>query len=93
MFELSKTEFVDWRSQFVTSHADKQGLRLPPMAFTEQGIAMLSSVLKSDRAIEMNIAIMQAFVQMRQMLSSHVELKQKIEALEAKYDEQFRLVF
>ena len=93
MFVLSKEEFKHWRSQFVTSNADKKGLRHPPMAFTEQGVAMLSSVLKSDRAIEVNIAIMRAFVKMRQLLSTHKELKKKIEEMEAIYDEQFQVVF
>ena len=63
------------------------------MAFTEQGIAMLSSVLKSKRAIEVNIAIIRTFVKMREILSSHEELKQKIEEMEAKYDENFQMVF
>ena len=93
MFVLRKDEFKDWRSQCVMSNADKQGLRHPPMAFTEQGVAMLSSVLKSDRAIEVNIAIMRAFVQMRQMLETHEDLKRKIEEMEAKYDQQFGIVF
>ena len=57
MFELTKKEFENWRSQFVTSNSDKMGLRYKPMAFTEQGVAMLSSVLHSNRAIEVNIAI------------------------------------
>ncbi|MBW1804230.1 MAG: ORF6N domain-containing protein [Deltaproteobacteria bacterium] len=57
MFELSKEEFEDWRSQFVTSNSDKMGLRYKPMAFTEQGVAMLSSVLNNDRAIDVNIPI------------------------------------
>ena len=55
MFELSKEEFENWRSQFVTSKSDKMGLRHPPMAFTEQGVAMLSSVLRSKRAVQVNI--------------------------------------
>ncbi|MFH1019098.1 MAG: ORF6N domain-containing protein [Pseudomonadota bacterium] len=93
MFELSKEEFQDWRSQFVTSREDKIGLRYSPMAFTEQGVAMLSSVLKSERAIEVNVAIMRAFVQMRQMLATHKDLKRKIEEMESKYDGQFRVVF
>jgi hypothetical protein len=93
MFELSKKEFEDWRSQFVTSNQDKMGLRYRPMAFTEQGVAMLSSVLNSDRAIQVNIAIMRAFTQLRRMLSTHEELKRKIEAMERKYDRQFGLVF
>jgi len=70
----------------VMSDADKMGLRHPPMAFTEQGVAMLSSVLKSDRAIQVNIQIMRAFTQLRQMLSTHEELREKIEAMERKYD-------
>lgn len=93
MFELSKAEFQDWRSQFVTSREDRIGLRYSPMAFTEQGVAMLSSVLKSERAIEVNITIMRAFVQMRQMLATHSDLKRKIEEMEARYDENFQLVF
>ena len=75
------------------SNADKMGLRHPPMAFTEQGVAMLSSVLKSDRAIQVNIQIMRAFTQLRQMLSTHEELRRKIEAMERKYDQQFKVVF
>ncbi|OQX65166.1 MAG: DNA-binding protein [Desulfococcus sp. 4484_242] len=93
MFELSKKEFSDWRSQFVMSNADKMGLRHPPMAFTEQGVAMLSSVLKSDRAIQVNIQIMRAFTQLREMLSTHEGLRKKIEAMEEKYDQQFKVVF
>jgi hypothetical protein len=93
MFELSKEEFEDWRSQFVTSNRDKMGLRYPPMVFTEQGVAMLSSVLNSERAIQVNILIMRAFTQLRRMLSTHEELKRKIEAMERKYDRQFRVVF
>lgn len=60
MFELSNEEFEDWRSQFVTSNRDKMGLRYPPMAFTEQGVAMLSSVLTSDRAVHVNILMRQS---------------------------------
>lgn len=93
MFELTKEELHHWRSQFVTSNADKMGLRHPPMAFTEQGVAMLSSVLSSPRAIQVNIQIMRAFAKLRELMQSHAELKQKIEALEAKYDEQFQIVF
>lgn len=63
------------------------------MAFTEQGVAMLSSVLRSSRAVEVNIAIMRAFVRLRQMLSTHKELAAKLEEMEKKYDGQFRLVF
>lgn len=93
MFVLTKEELNHWKSQSVISKSDKMGLRHPPMAFTEQGVAMLSGVLKSDRAVEVNIAIMRAFVRMRELLASHEQLKTKLEELEAKYDEQFSLVF
>jgi hypothetical protein len=94
MFELTKEEFQNWRSQFVTSSSPQWGgARYKPMAFTEQGVAMLSSVLNSNRAIEVNIAIMRAFVQLRKMISSHADLERKLVALEKKYDQQFRVVF
>ena len=69
------------------------GLRYRPYAFTEQGVAMLSSVLQSDRAVEVNIAIMRAFVRLREILSTHKDLARKLEELEKKYDENFRVVF
>jgi hypothetical protein len=93
MFELTKGEFENWRSQFVTSNRDKMGLRYRPMAFTEQGVAMLSSVLNSKRAIEVNILIMRAFVKLREMVSSHKDLLRKVEEMEKKYDHQFQVVF
>ncbi|RZB33840.1 MAG: hypothetical protein SRB2_03627 [Desulfobacteraceae bacterium Eth-SRB2] len=93
MFEMTNTEFEDWRSQFVTSKSDKMGLRYKPMAFTEQGVAMLSSVLRSKRAIQVNIQIMRAFTQLRKMLSTHEDLKRRIESMEKKYDQQFQIVF
>ena len=94
MFKLNKKEFADWRSQFVTSKSgDMMGLRHPPMAFTEQGVAMLSSVLNSKRSIQVNIQIMRVFTKLRKMLSKHEDLKKKIEDMENNYDEQFRLVF
>jgi len=82
MFILDNKEFADWRSQNVTSNSDRMGLRHPPMAFTEQGVAMLSSVLRSPRAIEVNIAIIRTFVQLRHMLDSNKALARKIEKLE-----------
>ena len=91
MFELTNQEVRHLRSQFVTSSWG--GRRYNPMAFTEQGVAMLSSVLKSERRSQVNIAIMRAFVQMRQMLVTHAYLKRKIEEMESKYDEQFQIVF
>ena len=65
MFVLDKSEFEAWRSQFVTSKSDRKGLRYPPMAFTEQGVAMLSSVLNSQRAVQVNITVMRTFVRLR----------------------------
>jgi len=94
MFQLSHQELEKWRSQFVTSNsAGKMGVRRRPYAFTEQGVAMLSSVLNSDRAIEVNIAIMRAFVKLREILSTHKDLARKLTELERKYDENFRVVF
>jgi hypothetical protein len=92
MFQLSKEEFTHLKSQIVTSSWG--GLRrATPYAFTEQGVAMLSSVLRSKRAIQVNIEIMRVFVRLRQMLASHVELARKLELLEKKYDAHFRVVF
>jgi len=91
MFDLTYQEFRDLTSQFVISSWG--GVRHPPMAFTEQGVAMLSSVLKSNRAIQVNIQIMRAFTQLRQMIVSHEDLKRKIDAMETRYDQQFRVVF
>ena len=93
MFELTKEEFENWRSQFVTSNRDKMGLRYRPMAFTEQGVAMLSSVLNSRRSIEINILIMRAFVRLREMVSTHKDLLRKVEEMEKEYDSQFQVVF
>jgi len=91
MFELTKSERDNLRSHFATSSWG--GSRYAPMAFTEQGVAMLSSVLNSERAIQVNIQIMRAFTMLRQMIFSHDELREKIEAMEKKYDGQFRIVF
>ena len=91
MFQLTKDEFSCLRSQSVTSN--RGGRRYPPYAFTEQGVAMLSGILNSDRAVKVNIEIMRAFVRLRQMLYSNKELEKKINELEQKYDEQFSSVF
>jgi hypothetical protein len=94
MFQLSAEEFEKWKSQIVISNPKaKMGVRHRPYAFTEQGVAMLSSVLNSERAIAVNIAIMRAFVRLREILSSHKDLARKLDELEQKYDEQFRVVF
>ena len=90
MFILSESELKNWRSQFVTSNSDKKGLRYSPMAFTEQGVAMLSSVLNSDRAIEVNIAIMRAFVKMRSLVYSNMELKDKLKEMERITNDKFK---
>lgn len=92
MFQLNKEEFNDLRFHFGTS-SDWGGRRYPPYAFTEQGVAMLSSVLRSQRAIQVNIEIMRAFIRLRQMLASHAKLARKLDALEKKYDAQFQEVF
>src|SRR5713226_3002738 len=85
MFQLSKDETEKWKSQIVISNsALKMGLRKRPYAFTEQGVAMLFSVLNSDRAIEVNIAIMRAFVRLREILATHKELARKLEEVERK---------
>jgi hypothetical protein len=92
MFQLTTAEWENLKSQFVISSWG--GLRRStPYAFTEQGIAMLSSVLKNSRAVQVNIEIMRAFVRLRQMLASNAELARKLDALEKKYDAQFKVVF
>ena len=93
MFEMTEEELNNWRCQFGTSNSIKMGLRYHPMAFTEQGVAMLSTVLNSKRAILVNIQIMRTFTRLRQMLSGHEDLQKKIEDMEAKYDKQFSVVF
>jgi len=93
MFVMNENEFQEWRSQIVISTKEHGGLRYAPMAFTEQGVAMLSSVLRSKRAIAINVEIVRAFVRLRQMLTSNVELARKLEELEKKYDRQLRVVF
>ena len=91
MFELSKEEFNNLKCHIGISSWG--GIRYMPMAFTEQGVAMLSSVLNSKRAIQVNIQIMRTFTKLRQMLLSHKDLKRKIEQMERKYDKQFQEVF
>ncbi len=108
MFQLAQNEAANLRSQIVTSKNAEDSLRSQiatlkhggrrtlPYAFTEQGVAMLSSVLRSPRAMEVNIAIMRTFVQLRRLMDSNALLAEKIEALEEKYadhDQQFQLVF
>jgi hypothetical protein len=93
MFQLDREESASLRSQFVTSKVGRGGRRYRPYAFTEQGVAMLSSVLRSERAVRVNIEIMRTFVRLRQWLVTHADLARKLEALEQKYDAQFKVVF
>lgn len=96
MFELSTEEFGYWRSQFATSNADKLGLRHPPYAFTEQGVAMLSSVLRSERAIQVNIRIISVYTRMKSLLLDNKDLWLKIEKIEqtlVKKDEEVQAIF
>jgi hypothetical protein len=91
MFELSKKEYENLRSQIATSSWG--GARYSPMVFTEHGILMLSSVLKSNKAIQVNIQIMRAFIKMRQLVFESAELRKEIEKLKADVDGKFRIVF
>lgn len=105
MFQLTPEEWERMRSQIVTSYpegspmksqtvtASRRKLTAVPYAFTEQGVAMLSSVLRSQRAVEVNIAIMRTFVQLRRLMDSNRDLGRRIEAMEKRYDEQFSQVF
>lgn len=93
MFQLNKAEFENWKSQIVISNSIKMGLRKLPYAFTEQGVAMLSSVLNSDRAIQINIQIMRAFTRLRGLLSTYEELKKAILKLAQKHDEDVSMLF
>ena len=92
MFELSSEEFADWRSQFVTSKEDLKGLRYAPMAFTEQGFAMLSSVLNAPKAVAINIAIIRAFVQMRHAIASNKIIEKKLKDLQDQTNKHDRAI-
>ncbi len=102
MFQLTREEVqrlredvsgAGLRSQFGISKVGRGGRRYAVCAFTEQGVAMLSSVLRNERAVQVSIAIMRAFVQLREMLATHKDLARKLETLERKYDAQFKVVF
>ena len=95
MFQLTHQELTRSRSQIVTLKNLGRGehIKYLPYAFTEQGVAMLSSVLRSKRAIQVNVEIMRSFVRLRQLLASHADLAQKLEELEKNFDAQFRIVF
>ena len=93
MFQLTPQETEMLRSQFATSNKGRGGRRYPPFVFTEQGVAMLSSVLNSERAIKVNVGIMRAFVRLRELIVSHHDLAKRLNVLEQKYDAQFKIVF
>ncbi len=93
MFQLTESEATIWKSQIVISKSEKIGIRHAPYAFTEQGVAMLSSVLKSKQAIMVNIQIIRAFTKLREMMSENDSLLLKLEVLEKRFDEQFKVVF
>ena len=92
MIELNIEEQKSLRSQIVILKRG-QHAKYPPFAFTEQGVAMLSSVLNSDRAIDVNISIMRTFIRMRQMINVYKDLEQKVNILEKQYDQKFAIVF
>jgi len=91
MFQLSKEEHEALRFHFGISK--RGGVRYRPYAFTENGVAMLSSVLRSQKAIQINIQIMRTFTHIRELMASHKEILKKVQAMESKYDQQFRIVF
>jgi hypothetical protein len=93
MFQLTYAEAARLRSDGTSSRNQWGGRRYLPLAFTEEGVAMLSSVLRSERAVRVNVEIMRAFVRLRRMAIDHKDLSQRLDALEAKYDDQFKVVF
>jgi hypothetical protein len=96
MFEMSKEEFEDWRSQNVTSKSDRQGLRYVPFCFTEQGVTMLSCILNSERAIHVNIQIIRIYTRIREMLLAHKDVFLRVEQVEKqllKQDQKIELLF
>ena len=96
MFQLSKEEFENWRSQFVTSNSLRMGLRRSPYAFTEQGVSMLSAILKSEMAVTMSVKIIRAFIEMRKLISQNISVFERFERIENRlihYDENFDKLF
>lgn len=93
MFQMNKQEMENWKRQIGTSNREKMGLRKRPLVFTEPGVAMLSSVLNSKKAIQVNIQIIRTFIRLRQLIASNKDLRQKIEELERKYNGYFKKVF
>ena len=96
MFEMTTEELQEWRSQNVTSKADKKGLRYPPFCFTEHGVIMLASVLNSESAVKINVQIVRIFIKMREMLASHKEILNRLEMIGhklAEHDNQILVIF
>lgn len=93
MFQLTSKELQHWKSQIVTSNRERMGIRKMPLAFTEQGVAMLSSVLKSERAILVNIQIIRTFTKLRELIVQHSDLERRLDALELRYDKHFKIIF
>ncbi len=96
MFKMTEKEMKDWKSQIVISNSEKMGLRKPPLVFTEQGVAMLSSVLNSESAIIVNIAIIRVFTRMKEMLLTHKDILLKLEQMEkqvVQHSEDIQLIF
>ncbi len=93
MFELTKAELKNWRSQFATSNQDIMGLRILPFAFTEHGVLMLSSVLKSERAIQVNIQIIRTFTKFRETLLDNEDFRRELEGIKQITEERFGIVF
>jgi hypothetical protein len=92
MFELSETEFHNWRTQFATSKSDKMGLRITPMVFTEYGIVMLSGILNSEKAMEVNIKIVRIFVKIRKLLLDNVDLRLVMEEIKKKTEDNTKSI-
>ncbi|HRF35554.1 MAG TPA: ORF6N domain-containing protein [Cyclobacteriaceae bacterium] len=96
MFEMNKSEFEQWRKESITESEDKQGLRYAPFCFTEQGVTMLSCVLNSKRAIEVNIQIIRIFTRLRELVLTHKDILLKLEQIErkaVKQDDDIKLIF
>jgi hypothetical protein len=93
MFQMTAEEFTALKSQYAISKPGRGGRRTTPYVFNEEGVAMLSSVLNSERAVQVNIAIMRVFVRLREFSSSHKDVHRRLDEMEQKYDAQFKVVF
>ncbi len=93
MFELTKEELNEWRTQYASSNRDVMGIRIAPFVFTEHGILMLSSVLNSEKAVQMNIQIIKTFVQLRKLANNYEEIMAKIQQIESQTNEQFSEIY